>query len=117
MKGHEGERWGAVAARELRGRGIWMVAAITEYSLYRRIAHDAGPIAGLGRLPAWLRRLPVHHPAFLIGARFLPFGNQLVNTTAGLARVPFLRFLWPTALALIPIAALISALSVGLVRP
>lgn len=93
----------------------WLIAAITEYSLYRRVAHDAGPIEGLGRLPACLRRLPVQHPAFLFGARFLPFGNQFVNTTAGLARVPFLQFFWPTALALIPIAALISALSIGLV--
>jgi uncharacterized membrane protein YdjX (TVP38/TMEM64 family) len=95
----------------------WLLAAITEYSLYRRIAHDAGPIEGLGRLPACLRRLPVQHPAFLFGVRFVPFGNQFVNTTAGLVRVPFLRFLWPTALALIPIAALISALSIGFLRP
>ena len=95
----------------------WLLAAIIEYSLYRRVAQDAGPIEGLSRLPAWLRRFPVQHPAFIFGTRFLPFGNQFVNTTAGLARVPFLRFLWPTALALIPIAALISALSIGLVRP
>ncbi len=95
----------------------WLLAAITEYSIYRRLVRDAGPIENLERLPAWLRRIPFDHPAFIAGARFLPLGNQVVNTAAGLSGVPFLRFLWPTALALVPIAAGVTAVAVGLSGP
>jgi uncharacterized membrane protein YdjX (TVP38/TMEM64 family) len=95
----------------------WMLAALIEYAIYRRIARDLGPVEGLERLPRWLRRLPAHHPAFLAVTRFLPCGNHLVNTLAGLARVPLWRFCWPTALALVPIALAFTAIAAGATRP
>lgn len=90
----------------------WMLGALLEYGLFRRIAADAGPEAR-GRLPAWLRRLPVGHPAFLVFSRLIPFGNHVANAAAGSAQVPLWRFCWTTALALAPFSFAIAAASTG----
>lgn len=92
----------------------WMLAALLEYALFRRLAADAAPLAGAQRLPRWLRRWPVHHPAFLGFARLLPFGNKVVNAVAGSAGVPLWRFCWPSALALVPGSLAFAALASGL---
>jgi uncharacterized membrane protein YdjX (TVP38/TMEM64 family) len=90
----------------------WMLGALLEYTLFRRIALDAGPGAG-ERLPAWLRRLPVGHPVFLVLARLVPFGNHFANAAAGSAGVPIWRFCWTTALALAPFSFLVASISAG----
>jgi uncharacterized membrane protein YdjX (TVP38/TMEM64 family) len=90
----------------------WMLGALLEYALFRRIAADADSEAR-ERLPAWLRRLPVGHPAFLIFSRLIPFGNHVANAAAGSARVPLWRFCWTTALALAPFSFAIAAVSTG----
>jgi len=90
----------------------WMGGALLEYSLFRRVATDAGPGAR-ERLPAWLRRLPVGHPGFLLFARLVPFGNHVANAAAGSAGVPLWRFSWTTAIALAPFSFLVAAVSAG----
>lgn len=92
----------------------WMLGAGLEYGLFRRIAADVGEPAP-GRLPGLLRRLPVEHPAFLIGARLVPFGNHAVNALAGMRAVPLWRFAWASALAFVPFSAAVTAVAIGLV--
>ena len=90
----------------------WMGAAFLQYGLARRTARDlVGPDPE--RLPAWLRRLPANHPAFLILARFLPFGAHIVNTTAGARGVRLRRFAWTSALALAPMCLLFASIARG----
>ncbi|MDJ0866137.1 MAG: VTT domain-containing protein [Myxococcota bacterium] len=91
----------------------WMLAAVLEYALFRRLASDVGETPFVSRLPASLRRFPAHHPAFLIGGRLVPFGNHVVNGVAGLRGVSFWRFLWATALALAPFSILVAAVGSG----
>lgn len=92
----------------------WMLGALLEYGLVRRIAVDVGA-AGSERLPRFLRGLPVPHPLFLIGGRLVPFGNHAVNALAGARRVPLWRFAWTSALAFLPFSALVAAVASGLV--
>lgn len=90
----------------------WLLGALLEYALFRRIATDAGPAAA-ERLPAWLRRIPVEHVLFLVLGRLVPFGNHAVNALAGSSRVPLWRFAWVSALAFLPFSALVAAVASG----
>jgi uncharacterized membrane protein YdjX (TVP38/TMEM64 family) len=82
----------------------------------RRAASELSQIEGLERLPDWLRRLPADHAAYLILGRLVPFGNHLVNATAGLYQVPFPRFVWTSALELLPASVLVAAIANGVVN-
>lgn len=93
----------------------WLLGALLEYALFRRIAVDAGP-AVAERLPAWLRHIPVEHVLFLVLGRLVPFGNHAVNALAGSGRVPLWRFVWASALAFLPFSALVAALASGWAR-
>jgi uncharacterized membrane protein YdjX (TVP38/TMEM64 family) len=93
----------------------WLLGAALEYALFRRVAADLVD-AGGARLPAWLQRLPVQHPLFLILGRLVPFGNHAVNALAGSRRVPLWRFAWASALAFLPFSALVAAIASGLVK-
>lgn len=91
----------------------WMGSASVQYAIGRRTARDFGFSLESARLPAWLRRLPIDHPAFLIVARWFPMLAGPINLTAGAARVPFRRLLWCTAVGIVPQALLLSAIGVG----
>jgi len=95
----------------------WMMGAWIEYALVRRIAGRPDEPAARARLPAWIRRLPVAHPAFLICGRWFPLGPHLVNGAAGTARVPVWRFTWTAAVGISPVALLVAAVAAGLVAP
>lgn len=90
----------------------WMLAAIIQYGLVRRTASDLNleQSSLWKRVPTWLQSVPVHHPFFLIGARWLPFGGHLVNTAAGAAAVPLWRHFWCSAISILPIAIIVAAL-------
>jgi uncharacterized membrane protein YdjX (TVP38/TMEM64 family) len=96
----------------------WMGSASIQYAIGRRTARDLGwgadPARLPARLPAWLRRLPIGHPAFLIVARWFPLMAGPINLTAGAARVPYLRVLWCTAVGVVPQALFLSAIGVGI---
>lgn len=91
----------------------WMLGAALEYALFRRVTSDVVGPDPLERLPAWMQRLPVGHPLFLILGRLVPFGNHAVNALAGARRVPAWRFLWASALAFLPFSAMVAAVSSG----
>jgi uncharacterized membrane protein YdjX (TVP38/TMEM64 family) len=91
----------------------WMLGALLEYFLFRRIASDVGGAAFTARLPGWLRRFPADHPVFLIGGRLVPFGNHVVNAMAGSRGVALWRFSWATAIALVPFSVFVSAIASG----
>jgi uncharacterized membrane protein YdjX (TVP38/TMEM64 family) len=93
----------------------WMGSASVQYAIGRRTARDFGFSLQTARLPAWLRRLPIDHPAFLIVARWFPLMAGPVNLTAGAARVPFGRVLWCTAIGIVPQALFLAAVGVGVI--
>jgi uncharacterized membrane protein YdjX (TVP38/TMEM64 family) len=98
----------------LVGWAGWFLGSAIEYAVLRRLRPTALPDLVFAR-PRWLARVPVHHPAFLIGVRQIPGGFDVVNVSAALAGVPLARFLWTSAIAQIPSALLISAAGLGLV--
>lgn len=99
----------------------WMLGAWIEYGLVRRMARQISQeeareeAAARRKLPSWLQRLPVDHPGFLICCRWFPLGPHLVNSAAGAAHVPLLRFSWTAAVGIAPVALLIGAVATGLV--
>jgi uncharacterized membrane protein YdjX (TVP38/TMEM64 family) len=93
----------------------WMGSASAQYAIGRRTAQDLGWQEKAVRLPAWLRRLPLGHPVFLIVARSFPLMAGPINVAAGAARVPFFRVLWCTALGVFPPALFLAAIGVGIV--
>jgi uncharacterized membrane protein YdjX (TVP38/TMEM64 family) len=93
----------------------WLVAASLEFAIGRRTGNDFGLSAESERLPAWLRRLPIGHPAVLVVGHWIPVSSSLVNLAAGALGVPYGRLLWCTAIAMIPPALLSAAIGAGLV--
>ncbi len=94
----------------------WMLAAVLQYWLSRRIADDVDLNSLLERTPRWLRRFPASHPLFLIIARQLPIGPHIVNISAGVLHVPLWRHLCCAAIAIVPQAVFVSGISVGVFR-
>ncbi len=95
----------------------WMIGSFIEYVVARRTACDFGilPETTSPRLQWLLRRFPPGHPIFLILARQVPLAGHVVNSWAGIFRVPLWRFAWTAALGHIPGSLAISALANGLV--
>jgi uncharacterized membrane protein YdjX (TVP38/TMEM64 family) len=102
--------WGGAAL----GWTGWFVAAFLQYYVARRTARDFDFEHARSRLPRWLAALPADHPAFLIIARWLPWGPHLVNSAAGVYGVPLSRHAWCAALSIIPHALFVSAVGEGL---
>lgn len=92
----------------------WMLGAWIEYALVRRIARRVDEDAARQKLPRWLQRLPVGHPAFLICGRWFPLGPHLVNSAAGAAGIAPWRFTWTAAVGIAPVALIIAAVATGL---
>lgn len=92
----------------------WMLGAWIEYALVRRIANRVDEEAARAKLPGWLQKLPVDHPAFLICGRWFPLGPHLVNSAAGAAGVPLWRYTWTAAAGIAVSALVISAVATGL---
>lgn len=94
----------------------WTSASVGEYLLARRTSLDFNLDKHAQRLPTWLRRLPVGHPAFLICVRWMPAGFHIVNILAGTQSVPLGRHTLCAAIGSLPTAALFSAAGAGLVH-
>lgn len=94
----------------------WFIASLLEFGLGRRARQDFELDQGLRRAPKWLRRFPVDHPVFLIGVRQVPWlGMHVGSFLPGAAGVRIGRFLWCTAIGIIPGSVLMTALGAGLV--
>ncbi len=88
----------------------WMLAAILQYSLARRLTVEWRSLEVRTQMPTWMRGWPLDHPAFLICGRWLPMGGHLVNTSAGMLHVPWRRHLWCSAIGIVPVAVLFAGL-------
>ena len=94
----------------------WMASAVIQYLVARRTAADFDLAARLEELPAWLRRFPLDHPAFLITARWFPMVGPLANVAAGVLGVSLVRLLWCTAVGAAPVAIGLAAFGAGMLR-
>lgn len=111
-----GALYGFVSAVFLNWFGWWL-AALLEFQLGRRTRRDFHWDDQRDRLPAWLRRLPIEAPAFLILARQIPWlGGHVTTFLPGAAGVAYRRFWWCAAVAVIPGSVLMAAIGAGLVQ-
>lgn len=96
---------------------VWWLAALFEYSAGRRARTDFDIQRHLSRLPAWLHRIPVEHPAFLILGRQIPWvGGHITTLIPGAMGVPFGRLAWCSAVSIIPAAVALAAVGAGLLH-
>ncbi|MEM6363419.1 MAG: VTT domain-containing protein [Planctomycetota bacterium] len=100
----------------------WWLGAILEFYLVRSAhalatarAKDDELQAERRRAPAWLRRIPVAHPLFLILGRQVPWGGaHIVIIPAAIGGVTWRRFLWCSAISIVPGALLLPAIGAKL---
>lgn len=93
----------------------WWLAAQVQYLLGWQMRTDMDLASQTSRLPSWLRRFPVGHPVFLIGSRQIPWAGGHVSTLVpGAAGVNYHRYLWCSAVAVVPGSLLYAAIGVGL---
>lgn len=93
----------------------WFGASFVQYAIGRRAGVDFQVDTLLERAPGWLRRFPVDHPAFLIGARFLPYvGGHLATLVPGAFGISLFRFSWCSALAILPQSLVTAGIGAGL---
>jgi uncharacterized membrane protein YdjX (TVP38/TMEM64 family) len=95
----------------------WWVAAVAEFGLGRRARKDFDLESQLDRMPTWLKRFPVDHPVFLIGGRQVPYlGGHLTSFVPGAAGVRFSRYVWCSAVAVLPGAIVMAGIGAGLMK-
>ncbi len=95
----------------------WMLASFIQYAVARLLLREFAPERLRQRMPSWLRAFPVDHPGFLILGRWVPLGFYLVNSAAGVFRVPLWRHAWCAAVGTLPVAVVISTLAQLVVQP
>jgi uncharacterized membrane protein YdjX (TVP38/TMEM64 family) len=94
----------------------WVASSFSQYLIARLVFSDVDA-SELERLPKRLLALPIAHPGFQIGARWLPWiGQSLVSVASAAACVPAGRFLAYAAVGQAGPALAMSALGSGLVR-
>ncbi len=77
------------------------LAAIVEYYVGQRIGSAANFLEKKEKLPFGLGKLPVNSAWFLIGGRAIPlYGAKAISVMAGVYHVPFLRYIWTTAVTI-----------------
>lgn len=95
----------------------WWAAAMIQFFVARRLGRDWDVAGHIQKLPSWLRRFPVGHPAFLIGVRLVPVaGGHIGSIVPATMGVPAARVAWCAAVAIVPGAFLSAAIGVGLMR-
>lgn len=93
----------------------WYSASFIQYAIGWRVRQDFDVEAWLARSPDRLRRFPVGHPVFIIGARYVPYaGGHLATLLPGAYGVDLVRFAWCTAIAIVPSSLVVAAVGAGL---
>ncbi len=101
-----GALFGPFLAMLIAGTGNTL-SALVEYYLGMHVGTATNFIEKKEKLPWGLGKLKVSSPLFLVGARMVPgVGPKVVSFTAGIYHVPFLRYLWTSALSVFLGAAL-----------
>src|SRR5262245_40691453 len=111
-----GALYGFWLAAPLNWLAAWL-GGLLSYAVGLRARTDLDVERLLATLPAWVRRFPVSHPAFLILARQIPWaGSQLTTLVPAVMGVSFVRVTWCLAIAILPSAVVLAAVGAGLVR-
>ena len=93
----------------------WFIASFFQYGIGRRVRHDFDVEGWVARSPAWLQRFPADHPVFIIGVRFVPYAGGHIGTLVPAAMgVTLRRFVWCTAIALVPSSLVMAGIGAGL---
>ncbi len=93
----------------------WFAASFVQYGIGQRVQKDFDVAGWMARSPTRLRRFPVSHPVFLIGARYVPYaGGHLATLLPGALGVQLRRFAWCTAVALVPQSLVMAGIGAGL---
>jgi uncharacterized membrane protein YdjX (TVP38/TMEM64 family) len=93
----------------------WYLAAFIEFGIGRRARTELRVEEWLTRLPRRLQDLPIEHPLFLIGSRYVPWAGGHVSTLLpGATGVRVKRFAWCAAVAIAPPSLLLAAVGAGL---
>ena len=95
----------------------WWLAALAEFGLGRRVREDFSLEQAVSQAPGWIQTFPVSHPAYLILARQVPWlGGHIASLVPGAAGVAWKRFVWCSALAVIPGSVLMTGIGVGILQ-
>lgn len=95
----------------------WWFAAILQFGLGRRARSDFNLQGSTAKMPSWLRQLPVDHPFYLIGVRQVPWlGMHLGSFVPGATGVDVRRFMWCSAVGVIPGSLLMTLIGAGIVH-
>lgn len=95
----------------------WWIAATLQFALGRRARQDFDLAGQSDKLPVFLKRFPVEHPAYLIGVRQVPWlGMHMGSFVPGAANVKWRRFLWCSAIGAIPGSLLMTGIGAGIVH-
>ena len=95
----------------------WWIAALLQFGLGRRARRDFSLERRTANMPEWLKRLPLDHPLYLICVRQVPWlGMHLGSFVPGAAGVKFTRFLWCSAIGVIPGSLLMTAIGAGIMQ-
>ena len=93
----------------------WWLAALAEFALGRRARKDFCIDTALVRAPGWIQRFPISHPLYLILSRQIPWlGGHVSTFIPGAAGVSWRRYLWCSAIAIIPGAVVMTGIGAGL---
>lgn len=85
-----------------------VLAALVQYRIGDTIIDVENFNEKRGKLPSFLRNLPLSSPIFLIAGRMFPGGTRGLSAVCGIHRVPFSTFLWTTFVAFLISAAFIA---------
>ncbi len=95
----------------------WWLAGLAEFALGRRARYDFCLDTTLTKAPRWVVEIPVSHPAYLILSRQIPWlGGHISTFVPGAAGVGWRRFLWCSAIAVIPSVIIMTGIGAGIMR-
>ena len=95
----------------------WWFAALMQFGLGRRVRKDFDLGNHTDHVPEWMQRLPIEHPLYLIGVRQVPWlGMHIGLFVPGAAGVAWKRFVWCSAIGVIPGSLLMTAIGAGIVH-
>jgi uncharacterized membrane protein YdjX (TVP38/TMEM64 family) len=86
-----------------------VLAAIIGYAIARRTSKLFDLESQIQRLPAWVKRLEVASPRFLIAVRLIPgMGGTIATQTAAAFRVPLWRQIYTMCAVTVPVCTLLA---------
>lgn len=95
----------------------WWLASLIQFGLGKRARRDFRLERQSAKMPEWLKKMPVNHPLYLICVRQVPWlGMHLGSFVPGAAGVRFRRFVWCSAIGVIPGSLLMTAIGAGIMQ-